>query len=362
MNVLTVVLIAKNEEDVLAECLDSVKDLGGELVLVDTGSTDKTIEIAESYGARVEHFEWCDDFSAARNYAESKCKTDYIFWIDADEKLIAGHDIIKKIVGKRKELSVRPLMAIRRDEFGGLEKSYARQDLLHRKGSHTWEDAYHEYTQGPNGRVERGIIMEEIPRPGGDRSHGDNFSLLRKNLQEGKPGNNERHFFYLIREHAAAGHWVEAISLVDTLLTLPVEWPVQRSHAAIYKGEGLFLMDRYVDARKAYLRAVEEWGRWAEPYFALGNLHYHLQQWLEGAAWLTASLRFDPPEDGHFTEDSIYRWKRWDLLGVCLFHLERLKEAEVCAQKALEQSPKDPRLIKNVEAYSHGERPSLPGS
>lgn len=80
-------LIVKNEEAVLPRCLDSVHELCDEIVVVDTGSTDRTVEIAKSYGARVGHFEWCDDFSAARNASLDLATSHWALWIDADEEL-----------------------------------------------------------------------------------------------------------------------------------------------------------------------------------------------------------------------------------------------------------------------------------
>jgi GT2 family glycosyltransferase/Flp pilus assembly protein TadD len=80
-------LIVKNEEDNLAACLDSAADLVEEIVLVDTGSTDRTKEIAARYGARIIDFPWCDSFSAARNEGLRHATGDWIFWLDADDRL-----------------------------------------------------------------------------------------------------------------------------------------------------------------------------------------------------------------------------------------------------------------------------------
>jgi glycosyltransferase involved in cell wall biosynthesis len=80
-------MIVKNEEATLKKCLDSLKDVMDEIIIVDTGSTDRTKELAYSYTDKVYDFTWCDDFSAARNYAFSKAGEDYIYSADADEFL-----------------------------------------------------------------------------------------------------------------------------------------------------------------------------------------------------------------------------------------------------------------------------------
>ena len=80
-------MIVKNEEAILARCLDSVADLVDEIVIVDTGSSDGTKEIAKKYTSKVFDFNWIDDFAAARNFAFSKASMDYIYSADADEML-----------------------------------------------------------------------------------------------------------------------------------------------------------------------------------------------------------------------------------------------------------------------------------
>jgi len=93
---LSVCLIVKNEERHLPRCLASVRGLADELVVVDTGSTDKTIAIAEEHGATVHRVEWQDDFSLARNAAIEQASGDWILMLDADESIAArDHAMIR---------------------------------------------------------------------------------------------------------------------------------------------------------------------------------------------------------------------------------------------------------------------------
>lgn len=86
---LSVCMIVRDEEDTLARCLKSLRGVAEELIIVDTGSTDNTISIAKDFGAKVFHFEWCDDFAAARNESLKHATGDWILQIDADEELPA---------------------------------------------------------------------------------------------------------------------------------------------------------------------------------------------------------------------------------------------------------------------------------
>jgi glycosyltransferase involved in cell wall biosynthesis len=92
--VVTIGMIVKNEEKVLARCLEGLQPIRDrvktELIIVDTGSTDKTVEIAEKYGAKVLYFDWIGDFSAARNVGLRAAKGEWFMFIDADEHLING--------------------------------------------------------------------------------------------------------------------------------------------------------------------------------------------------------------------------------------------------------------------------------
>jgi tetratricopeptide (TPR) repeat protein len=80
-------MIVKNEEKNLAACLESVADFATEIIIVDTGSTDRTVDLARAWGATVKHFDWIDDFAAARNESIKDATGDWIFWMDADDRL-----------------------------------------------------------------------------------------------------------------------------------------------------------------------------------------------------------------------------------------------------------------------------------
>lgn len=84
------VMIVRDEGPRLARCLRSLSGVVDEVVVVDTGSTDDTVEIAEAHGCRVGHFPWVDDFSAARNHSLDMARGSWVLMVDADEVLVPG--------------------------------------------------------------------------------------------------------------------------------------------------------------------------------------------------------------------------------------------------------------------------------
>lgn len=99
MPTISLCMITKNEEKFLEQCLNSVKDLIDEIIIIDTGSTDRTKEIAKKFNAKISDFEWIGDFSAAKNESLKHATKDWILVLDADE-IIEKKDLkkIKKLI------------------------------------------------------------------------------------------------------------------------------------------------------------------------------------------------------------------------------------------------------------------------
>lgn len=107
---LSIAMIVKDEEAQLGACLASVKEIADEIVVVDTGSVDQTVEIATRYTDKVYRYSWQGDFSAARNFAVTQCTCEWILSIDADEYLADGSTALRKIIANTtKEAFIVPL-------------------------------------------------------------------------------------------------------------------------------------------------------------------------------------------------------------------------------------------------------------
>lgn len=141
-------MIVKNEEKILDNCLKSIENYVDETIIVDTGSIDKTKEIASMYTKKIYDFTWCDDFSAARNFSISKAKNDWILVLDADEVLKSFNEtslekfmkVYKKGIGRIKIINKT------------IEKNGDENEIIHYVGR-VFNKKYYEYT---------GIIHEQL--------------------------------------------------------------------------------------------------------------------------------------------------------------------------------------------------------
>jgi tetratricopeptide (TPR) repeat protein len=127
---LSVCMIVKNEAENLARCLSSVQPIADELIVLDTGSTDNTVTIAESFGATVHHFAWTNDFSAARNYALQFVTGDWVLVLDADEVLVPEVVPMLKQTIQQEDAIVINLI---RQEIGATQSPYSLVSRLFRR-------------------------------------------------------------------------------------------------------------------------------------------------------------------------------------------------------------------------------------
>lgn len=151
MITISLCMIVRNEEAVLARCLDSIADLMDEIIIVDTGSTDATREIAARYTDKIYHFTWVDDFSAARNFSFSKATKDYIYCADADEVLDEENRErfrqLKQVL--LPEIDIVQMKYGNQLEFGttyNFDEEY-RPKLFKRLRQFTWIEPIHETVQ-----------------------------------------------------------------------------------------------------------------------------------------------------------------------------------------------------------------------
>lgn len=141
-------MIVKDEEKTLGRCLGSVSEIVDEIVIVDTGSSDNTKEIAKSFGAKIYDFVWEDNFAKARNYAFSKATKEYQLWLDGDDYLDDSNS--KKLSELKNTLesdvdSVTMNYSLIRNEKDETTYSLRRNRLVKRQKGFIWIGKVHEY-------------------------------------------------------------------------------------------------------------------------------------------------------------------------------------------------------------------------
>ena len=150
MATISVCMIVKNEEKVLAGCLDSLKGLWEELIIVDTGSTDTTKEIAKKYTDKVYDFVWTGNFSDARNFSFSKASCEYIYSADADEVLDEENRekffLLKNALTEESEIEIVQMYyanQLSQNSIYNFDKEY-RPKLYKRLRKFMWQEPIHE--------------------------------------------------------------------------------------------------------------------------------------------------------------------------------------------------------------------------
>lgn len=187
MITISLCMIVKNEEAVLARCLDTIADLVDEIVIVDTGSTDATKQIASQYTSNVYDFKWIDDFSAARNFAFSKATKEYIYSADADEVLNEENRERFRLLKENllPEVEIVQMKYGNQLSFGtvyNFDEEY-RPKLFKRLREFVWEEAIHETIRTFPIVYDSDIVITHMPTsPHGSRD----LKNFKRQISEGR--------------------------------------------------------------------------------------------------------------------------------------------------------------------------------
>lgn len=196
MKTISLCMIVKNEEKVLERCLSSICSIVDEIIIVDTGSTDHTKEIAKKFTTNIYDFAWIDDFSAARNYSFSKATKDFILWLDADDVLLEIDQ--KKLTNLKQQLTNRIdaiyfLYDCGIDDFGNVSLSFYRERLLRREKNFKWHDPVHEYIKVNGATIIEDIHVTHKPLP---KKNGRNLIIYENLIKKGIPFSPRSTFYY----------------------------------------------------------------------------------------------------------------------------------------------------------------------
>jgi glycosyltransferase involved in cell wall biosynthesis len=279
-------MIVKNEEAILARCLDSVADLMDEIIIVDTGSTDRTKEVALRYTDKVFDYTWINDFADARNYSFSKASMDYIYAPDADEMLDETNrqrfrDLKQCLLPEIELVQMKYVTVSDFDTVLNAKKEY-RPKLFKRLRSFTWIDPIHETVRLNPVVFDSDIEILHMPTA----SHGKrDFSIFLEAYQR-DGGLSDKVFMMYARELYKTGDLEDYLAAKDIFLG---RWEADTASengkkAACILARLARLENNPTELLKYALRDMLE-NPCAEICYELGSYYYNQQDFQEAIVW-----------------------------------------------------------------------------
>ena len=345
-------MIVKNEEDVLERCLESAADLVDEIIIVDTGSTDRTREIAARYTDKIFDFLWRDDFAAARNESFSHAAMDYCLWLDADDVLLEEDQ--EKIRALKEELDpgVSVVMAPYHtgfDESGRVTFSYYRERLIKNRAGMSWAGAVHEVVP-PVGTVLYGdfAVTHKKTRPSDpDR----NLRIYQSQLEAGKELEPRQQFYYG-RELYYHHRWEEALEVFEAFLEEGRGWVENNIDACCHCAYCQKELGHEQAALAALLRTFTYDRPRAEVCCDIGLWFFQREQYRQAAYWYALALTCARDDRrGGFVSPDCYGYLPCIQLCVCYSRLGDLQRAEMFNELAALYKPDSPSVLHNRAVF-----------
>ena len=345
---LSLCMIVRNEEKNLEKCLESVKEVVDEIIILDTGSTDRTKEIAAKYTPHVYDYEWQNDFAAARNASMEKATKDFIIWLDADDVIDAPE--FKKLLDLKAELhdGIDAVMMPYQYAFspgGAPSLVFERERIVRRRAGFAFSGMVHEAMQISGNIIHADIAVRHTGEHGAS-SNRRNLAIYETWQISGRPM-LPRDQYYYARELASAGEDEQAAKAYDAFLAME-GWSVNRQDALREKGDCLVRMGKYDEAKCAYFTLLAKGEPRAETLCALGACFLREGQLRAAALWYRAALLCRMPGDKRtFVFPDAYGYVPLMQLCVILSRLGEEEEACRMNEQALLLRPGDPSALCN---------------
>lgn len=225
MVTISLCMIVKDEEAVLERCLKSICDAVEEIIIVDTGSTDKTKEIAARFTDKVFDFKWINDFSAARNFAYSKAGMDYQMWLDADDVLPESEK--QKLIELKNSLTTATDMVAMKyitsfDENDKPIFTSTRERLTLREKQYKWEEPVHECI-AMSGNIVYSDITIHHKKPDYGQALGRNLDIY-ESIESSGAELSARGMYYYARELMDHANYAKAVYYFERFLHEKKGW------------------------------------------------------------------------------------------------------------------------------------------
>lgn len=341
---LSVCMIVKNEEKNVTDCLESVRGIADEIIIVDTGSTDRTKEIVSKYTDKVFDFKWIDDFSAARNYSISKASSDWILWMDADDILENPEEVLPLL---KESFSVCNFKIAYGNDI------FCQARLFRNFMNIQFHGRVHEYPSftGMDCKEESDVVIRHKTDKYAteDRSQ-RNFRILSKELEDDP--NNTRAIFYMANTLKELGQYDKAIKMYRNYLDKST-WKDERWMAQRYIGNILVWNKKYEEAIREFEKAMSIDDRWAESYYYKGECYFFLEDYEKCIKWMKKAYKKKLPDSLLWKELPIYNEAPLRYIFASYGKLGKYKCAHAYCNLASKKKPDDEWLKNRVKYYEN---------
>lgn len=343
-------MIVKNEEGLLDQCLSSVSGCVDEINIIDTGSVDKTKEIAKRYTTRIFDFKWIDDFAAARNFSFEKATKDYILWLDADDILLKSDQ--EKLLKLKKELTgIEECVTFKYHYAVDKENNplfiFRRERLVRRDKGFKWVGFVHEYIEGAKQILDADIAVTH------KRTHGEsdrNLKLYQKKLKEGIVFSNRDKYYYG-KELYYHQLFKEAIVQLEPLVQQAI-WFEEKIDCVCKLADCYGALKKEERGRALLLKAFEWTDPRAEVIYKLGQSYEREGKYLQAIYWYKSiEGAVLPLACQGFIYKDMWTWRPYLQIGVCYCHMGEYEKAFSYHQKAKSIKPDDPCILQNDQFF-----------
>lgn len=348
MITLSLCMIVKNESDVLGRCLSCTKDIADEIIIVDTGSTDNTKEIAQGFTDKVYDFEWCDDFAAARNFSFSKASMEYTMWLDADDVIDEKNRAL--LLKLKNELSPSTDMVFLKydvafDPQGRPTLSYYRERIFRTALHYRFIGEIHEVIP-QSGVVEYKEITVQHRKLHPTES-GRNLRIFQKMLSDGKKLDPRQKFYYA-RELMYTGDYTAAVRQFNEFLDEGQGWIENNINACKDLAQCYARLGEDTSALQSLLRSFCYDVPRAELCCDIGKYFFDREQYRTAVFWYeTAASRTPDEHNGGFCLPDCYGYIPYMQLCVCYDRMGDRKRAAQYNEKAGLIKPDDKNYLYN---------------
>ncbi len=348
MATISLCMIVKNEEKVLSRCLESICDAVDEIIIADTGSTDKTKNIAMKFTPFVYDFEWIDDFSAARNFAFSKATKDFIMWLDADDVVTDENKAelikLKSQIDNTDAVMMKYNTAF--DENDNPTFSYYRERLIRRTCFRSWRGRVHETIEYTGRTIYSDIAINH--KSVKTKYSTRNLEIYEKQASEEKEM-QPRDIFYFGRELYYHKKYERAISILSEFLSNKNGWCENKIEACKILS---YCYSETGDINNAFSSLFNSFlydSPRAEICCLIGNLFMKENRYEKAIFWFELALTLPrKDEKGGFTDINSYGYLPCLQLCVCYDKLKDYKKAEDYNLKAGMYRPDSAAYLQNM--------------